>query len=42
MSGYTNNVIVHHGVLMAGIEFIDKTFSVNALAEKVHHILNRS
>jgi len=39
MSGYTNNVIVHHGVLEEGINFIQKPFSVNKLAQKIESIL---
>jgi PAS domain S-box-containing protein len=34
MSGYTNNIIVHHGVLDEGINFIQKPFSVNDMAKK--------
>ncbi|MBA3030454.1 MAG: PAS domain S-box protein [Desulfobacteraceae bacterium] len=41
MSGYTDNVIVHHGILMDGIEFIQKPFSVNALLEKVQQVLKQ-
>ncbi len=39
MSGYTDNVIAHHGILDAGVKFIPKPFSMNALAEKVREVL---
>jgi two-component system, cell cycle sensor histidine kinase and response regulator CckA len=35
MSGYTSNAIVHRGVLEEGVYFIQKPFSIKALAEKV-------
>ena len=40
MSGYTANVIAHHGVLDAGMNFIQKPFSINDLANKVAEALN--
>jgi len=40
MSGYTANVIAHHGVLDEGIHFLQKPFSVKTLAEKVREILD--
>lgn len=39
MSGYTDNVIAHRGVLDEGVAFIQKPFSVNALAAKVREVL---
>ncbi len=39
MSGYTANVIAHHGVLDEGIHFLQKPFSVNTLVEKVREVL---
>ncbi len=42
MSGYTANVIAHHGVLDEGIEFLQKPFSVRTLAEKVREVLDGS
>ncbi len=39
MSGYTANVIAHHGVLDEGVHFIQKPFSAAALAAKVSHVL---
>lgn len=35
MSGYTSNVIAHHGVLEEGVIFLQKPFSINELANKV-------
>ena len=40
MSGYTSNVIVHHGVLEEGVHFIQKPFSKQALAAKVREVLD--
>lgn len=34
MSGYTDNSIVHHGVLDEGIQFIQKPFTRNSIATK--------
>ncbi len=40
MSGYTANVIAHHGVLEEGICFMQKPFSKKDLAKKVREALN--
>jgi CheY-like chemotaxis protein len=39
MSGYTANVIAHHGVLDAGVNFIQKPFSMQGLAAKLREVL---
>lgn len=39
MSGYTANVIAHHGILDEGIHFIQKPFSRDAIAAKIREVL---
>lgn len=41
MSGYTANVIAHHGVLEENINFIQKPFSQNDFARKIRAILDK-
>ncbi len=40
MSGYTDNTIVHHGVLDPGTQFIAKPFSAADLTHKVREVLD--
>lgn len=42
MSGYTSNIIAHHGVLKKGIHFIQKPFTKKELSVKVREALNNS
>jgi FixJ family two-component response regulator len=39
MSGYTSNVIARHGVLDAGVDFIQKPFTSEDLTVKVREVL---
>jgi len=41
MSGYTDNVIVHHGVLEKGVNYIQKPFTIDELTRKVREVLNK-
>jgi two-component system cell cycle sensor histidine kinase/response regulator CckA len=41
MSGYTDDVIAHHGVLEEGVNFIQKPFSAKDLLAKVDQLLNQ-
>ena len=41
MSGYTANVIAHHGVLYEGVIFIQKPFSKSDLARRIRAALDR-
>ena len=41
MSGYTANIIAHHGVLEKGVAFIQKPFTREGLAGKIRKVLDR-
>jgi len=41
MSGYTEEAIVHHGVLNPGIAFIHKPFTSEVLSQKIRQVLDR-
>jgi CheY-like chemotaxis protein len=40
MSGYSSNVIAHHGVLDQKVDFVQKPFTVQSLSEKVRQALD--
>ncbi len=40
MSGYTSDIIAHHGILDKGINFIQKPFSMQTLSAKVREVLD--
>ncbi|MGC9195526.1 MAG: PAS domain S-box protein [Syntrophobacteraceae bacterium] len=41
MSGYTANVIAHHGILDKDIDFLQKPFSIKTLLQRVRSVLDR-
>jgi PAS domain S-box-containing protein len=41
MSGYTDDAIVHHGVLNPGVALLNKPFTSRTLATKVREVLDR-
>jgi len=41
MSGYTDNTITHNGILEEGMKYIQKPFTMGALAGKVREVLDK-
>jgi two-component system cell cycle sensor histidine kinase/response regulator CckA len=39
VSGYTDDAIVHHGILNPGTAFLQKPFTPQALARKVREVI---
>ncbi len=41
-SGYTDDAIVHHGILRTGTAFLQKPYVLDSLARKVREVLDAS
>jgi PAS domain S-box-containing protein len=41
MSGYTEDAIAHHGIVMPGVAFLNKPFTAETLTGKIHEVLER-
>ena len=41
MSGYTDNAIVHYGMLKDGVSYIQKPFTIDGLARKMREVLDK-
>ncbi len=42
MSGYTADIIAHHGVLDEGIQFINKPFTMHDFGIKIRNLLDKT
>ncbi len=42
MSGYTDDIISHHGILQEGVHFIQKPFTVQGLIQKIQQVMKKS
>ena len=42
MSGYTDNAVIHHGVLEEGVNYIQKPFTMDGLMKKMREALDKS
>ncbi len=41
MSGFTTDIIAHQGIIVEGVDFIQKSFSMRTFSSRVREVLDR-
>jgi two-component system, cell cycle sensor histidine kinase and response regulator CckA len=40
-SGYTDDIVIRHGILQTEVPFLQKPFSIDALAKKIRNLFDQ-